>query len=68
MLTSEYNYNPPEKYSSFKKRKINEYEEKFKKVLKGIEEVSLKQNDKDFLRKKLLGILNETIVRETTKE
>lgn len=49
----------PEKYSSFKKRKFNDYKEKMKKIIIGIKDVSLKENDKIRLLNELKELINE---------
>lgn len=44
----------PESYSSFKKRKFNQYEEKAIKLFRGIDDLSLKPVDRTILKNKLI--------------
>ena len=41
----------PERYGAFKRRKFEEYKIKCQRIIRGIEDVSLKQKDKQKLKK-----------------
>ena len=55
----EYSATPPEKYSSYKARKFEKYRAKIDGILKGIDDLSLKSNDKDKLREELIQRLSK---------
>lgn len=49
----------PEKYSSYKGRFFNKYKEKARKLINGVDSLSLKKEDKLKLKKQMVEILNE---------
>lgn len=55
-------YEEPEKYSYFKKRKFEQYKVKMQRLLKGIDDLSLKPTDKVKLRGRLLEQLNISLL------
>ena len=52
---------PVEKYSSYKKRFFNKYQVRAKALLTGINDLSLKNEDKQKLKKMLIQIFKDEI-------
>lgn len=50
---------PPEKYSSYKNRKFNEFDQKINRITAGVRAISLKPEDKVKLLKKMIKHLED---------
>lgn len=50
-----------EEYSSFKKRKFNKYLEKARMLFVGVDDLSLKPQDKKKLKKQIVDLLSKVI-------
>ena len=57
----------PEKYSSYRGRFFNKYREKIKRIINGVDSLSLTDSDKLKLKKQMAEILNEVIRPQAIK-